>query len=86
MITLTGALILALILTPALLSTYLAFRLFTHVRSDGRAGASEWASETKKQFIPSGKIKEATEGSEGSIVVVGEDSPKSEKPSGEHAE
>lgn len=80
LITLTGALILALIISPALLGSYLAFTLFVHVRSDGRAGASEWASKTKQ--IISRKNDGATEGSGGSIVVIGDDKPNNEKPKG----
>jgi hypothetical protein len=69
------------------LSGYLAFRFMVHVRSDGRAGATQWATETKKQFVtPSqnvtaGEMIDGSEASVGSVVIVDakeEDSPRSE--------
>jgi len=77
-VTLLCLLIVALISTPLALSGYLAFRFVTHVRNDGRAGASQWATETKSHFINrSKKVKvcETIEGSEtstgsGSVIVV----------------
>jgi len=87
MVILISLLILALILTPWALSGYLGFKFIIHVRNDGRAGATEWATETKRQFVaPSQSIKadETIDGSEvsaGSVVIVDskqEDSPRSE--------
>ena len=68
LIALTGALFLALILSPALLGTYLALMLFIQVRSDGRAGAS---SKTKMQFMPLAPRKKKE--------VVDDDLPKDEE-------
>jgi hypothetical protein len=77
--TLTGLLCLTTFLTPFAISTYLTFRFIIHVRSDGRAGASEWATETVKHFVRSNKVKvgarveesEISTGS-GSVVLVDE--------------
>jgi hypothetical protein len=76
LVTLTFLLISALILTPLVLSGYLTFRFMGQVRSEGRAGASQWVTETKRQFItPSQKFKsdETIDGSEvsaGSVVII----------------
>ena len=84
LVTLSFLLISALVLTPLVLSGYLTFRFMVQVRSDGRAGASQWATETKRQFItPSQKFKpeETIDGSEvsaGSVVIVEEGSPRSD--------
>jgi len=89
-VTLICLLIVALISTPLALSGYLTFRFVTHLRSDGRAGASQWVTETRSHFINSSKkakAGETTEGSEistgsGSVVMVDakeeEESPQSE--------
>lgn len=54
------------------------------VRADGKAGLSEWSSETKTQFIR-GETQEEDRVSEGSIVVVKDDTDeatvKPEEPS-----
>jgi hypothetical protein len=59
------------------ISVYLFFRLFTLVRADGRAGLSEWSSETKSHFMR-GELEEGKRGrspsSSGSLVVVKDDS------------
>lgn len=68
---LTCLFIVALIATPTTLSGYLAFTFVTHVRSNGRAGASQWATKTRTHFLsPSKKVKvgETSEGSEVSMV------------------
>ncbi|KAJ7052801.1 hypothetical protein C8F01DRAFT_1261582 [Mycena amicta] len=54
-----------------LLSTYVGFRLFTLIRSDGRDGISTWAVETKSRFVyPQPNRGVAREASDGSAVVV----------------
>jgi hypothetical protein len=44
-------LFLAFFLTSFAISTYLFVRFITHVRSGGRSGVREWATETKEQFF-----------------------------------
>jgi len=71
LIALTSLLCLTAFLTPLAISAYLTFRFIVHVHSDGRAGASGWAVETKRRFIRPGsgmKLGEHTEGSEVSTV------------------
>jgi hypothetical protein len=54
---------------------YLTFMFLVHVRNEGRAGASQWAAETKKQFARKTKLHETTDGYEvsmgsGSVVII----------------
>ncbi|KAJ6590966.1 hypothetical protein DFH09DRAFT_191064 [Mycena vulgaris] len=60
--------------TVLAISTYLAYRFVTLVRSNGRNGVSNWAVETKGRFVQS-KRQEA---SDGSAVVVDVKEPPSE--------
>jgi hypothetical protein len=73
LVTLTSLLTFSLIFTPLAICGYLTFRLVIHIRSGGRAGASQWATETKRRFVtPSKKFNSrGIEGSEasGSVVI-----------------
>ncbi|KAJ7028683.1 hypothetical protein C8F04DRAFT_1043758 [Mycena alexandri] len=51
--------------TVLAISTYLAYRFVTLVRSSGRDGVSSWAIETKGRFIQSNR----RDASDGSVVV-----------------
>ncbi|KAJ7845898.1 hypothetical protein B0H13DRAFT_115555 [Mycena leptocephala] len=58
--------------TVLAISTYLAYRFVTLVRSNGRDGVSSWALETKGRFIQSER-REASD--ESAVVVDVKDSP-----------
>ena len=67
---------------------YLVWRLFTLVRTDGRAGVSQWSAETRRRFRRQKKIEteERRGRSSESVVLVkkeGENGPAAGQPANE---
>lgn len=56
-------------ISTSLVFGYIAWRLFVLIRADGRAGVSQWSSETKKRFRRQKKETEARRGRSPESVV-----------------
>ena len=67
---------------------YIVWRFFTLVRTDGRAGVSQWSAETRRRFRRQRKVEaeERRGRSSESVVMVkneGEDKPSAGQPTNE---
>ena len=65
-------------ISTSLVFGYIAWRLFVLVRADGRAGVSQWSTETRKRFRRQKKEAEERRGrSPESVVLVKEEDTNS---------